>query len=346
MATDPESIRRAEWCADLAAAVHRHQEDLGRRLDETRGIFDRRVLAVDCHTHSVHSDGIGTPAENREAVRRARLDFFFATDHDSLDQRAEVADWPEASWGQEPATLRHHYGMLLGDRLFEPRHDSVAADFFRAREIAPFVWIPHPAGWYPNVRYNDETIDALWTLGDAFAMEVLNGAARILRAYDAFDETAVKVWDRLLSDGRRVTVLGGSDAHLPEGIGCAFTGVYAPRRTDRSIVKTLNTGRCFASESSLMDFAVNGRPMGSEVRAQRGEPLAITCRVADAAGLAEVRLVSGGKVVRTIRGKGRPLVEGEFSRRAAGRPTYLRLESTAVDDRRAFSTPVYVRPRG
>ena len=150
----------------------------------------------------------------------------------------------------------------------------------------------------------------------------------------------------MLTDGWRIRALGASDAHVPESIGTAWTGVFAGRCTAHSIIKALRAGLCFASEASVMDFRCNDRPMGSRIPVRRGRVLRLRLRVADAAGVASVRLVSQGKVVREIRAHGEPLVEADVTRKAGTRPAYFRIESTATDDRRAFSTPIYTEPKG
>lgn len=319
--------------------------DQAERLDETRKLFGKRVLAVDLHSHSLYSDGCGTVDENYEMAKHVGLDFFFATDHGSIGQKRVVRKWKDASWGQEPGMGAHHVGLLCNPRLFRPKGDNLAADFERAKAAAPFVWIPHPAGWYPRVWYSDEKIDTLWSLGDSFAVEVLNGANKVFRAYDAFDQKALGVWEKLLCDGKRITALGASDAHGPVEIGTTWTGVFAPMRTAESIIKTLNEGRCFASESGLMDFSCDGRPMGATLRKAKGMGLDFRFRVADAGGIASVRLVSQGKVIKELSGGGQTVLEGSVKLRAGARRTYYRLESTASDDLRAFSTPIYVEQK-
>ena len=335
----------------LVERIGRYKADLASRLAATRKLFGRKVFAVDIHTHSNYSDGRGTVAQNHACMRNAGLDFIFATDHSSLGQKRVVRRWPDASWGQEPVPrdgtgrhFMHHIGLLCGSRRFRPRADSAAADFARARRIAPFVWVPHPVGWYPANWYGLDKVEALWTLGDAFAMEVMNGAHKVVRAYDAFDRKAVAVWDRLLCDGKKVTALGASDAHVPDEIGSVWTGVYAARRTATSIIKALNQGHCFASEASLMDFACDSRFMGTTVRKKNGAKLALKWRVVDSAGIASVRIISQGRVLREIHTRGRTVVEDRWTRKVGNKPVYYRLESTASDDRRAFSTPVYVEP--
>jgi len=324
--------------------MHRYKADLGQRLRETKRLFGRKALAVDVHTHSNFSDGTGTVEENRECAMNVGLDFFFATDHRSLGQKRIVKRWNNVSWGQEPGIGNHHLGILHGRRLFKPKMDGLRADFDRACAMGEFVFIPHPVGWYWCVWYADDLVESLWTLPNAFAIEVINGANKVVRAYDPFDAKAIQVWDRLLCDGRKVTALGGSDAHSPDDIGSVWTGVLQARCTADAIIRTLKQGRCFASEASLMAFSVDGKPMGSTITSTAGSTITLRYRVADAGGIASVRIVSGGRVVNEVRAHGETVVELEAARKVSRKPTYYRLESTATDGRRAFSTPIYVAP--
>lgn len=334
---DLESRRYRRACEWLAW----HREERSRRLRETRALFGEPVVVVDPHTHSAFSDGIATIAMNRDAGLAAGIDLVFATDHNSLGQRRAVRHIRSMSWGQEPGALHHHIGLLCNRRRFRPREDSIAADVARARALAPFVWIPHPAGWYPRTWYSREQTDALWTLGPSFAMEVINGAHKIGKAFDAFDEAAVTLWDRLLCAGRRVTPLGASDAHLPEGIGCCWTALPGRARGVAAVLKGLAAGCCMASEAGLIAISIAGLPMGSTVVPGRRRRLALRFRVADAAGLQSVRLVAGGKVRKQLHPRGATLVEGEWSF-APGHLRYVRVEASAVDDRRVFSAPIYL----
>ncbi len=328
----------------LQKRIRYYKRDLSERLAETRKLFKKRAYAIDIHTHSSYSDGKGTVEENYECAKHAGLDFIFATDHASLGQKRVVRKWFDASWGQEPGSKTHHIGLLGGKRRFKPRCDNIAADYARAKTIAPFVWIPHPVGWYPARWYKDEAINQLWTLGSQFAIEIINGANKPVRAYDEFNAKAVKIWDRLLCDGRKVTALGGSDAHIPDDIGSAWTGIFAKRLSAPSIIKALNRGSCFASEASLLDFSCNGLPMGSTIRQRKGSKIELNFHVVDSAGIASIRIISHGRVIKTIQAKGQAIIIGSLTKKVGAKPAYYRLESTASDDRRAFSTPIYVEP--
>ena len=326
------------WLAD-------QRNDQARRLLETRRIFDDQVVTMDPHTHSEHSDGSATIADNRDAGLAAGIDVVFATDHRSQKQKRSVRSIPSMSWGQEPGAKHHHIGLLCNTRLFVPKCDSIAQDIARARRLAPFVWIPHPAGWYPRKTYSEEQISALWTLAPSFAMEVINGAHKIGSAFDRFDAAAVEVWDRLLSDGIRVTPLGGSDAHTPESIGCCWTAVMAREGAAvPELIDALNEGRCMASEAALLKISVNGRPMGSTLRVSPRRRLTVRYKAADSAGLQNLSIVTGRRVRKTIYTRDATLVEGSWSFVFGGERS-IRFEARSVDGRRAFSAPIYFERR-
>jgi hypothetical protein len=333
------ALRRAD---EVSRQIVHLRKDMAQRIAETKRIFARKVYAVDIHTHSTFSDGLGTVKQNYEAAENAGLDFMFASDHGSIGQKRDVQPLPYASWGQEPGAGGHHLGLLEGKKLFRPGKADFADNYRDATRIAPFVWVAHPVGWYHDRWYGDGRIEKIWRIGDCFAIEVMNGAAKIFRAYDAFDQKAIALWDRLLMAGKKVTALGGSDAHIPEQIGIVWTGVYAKSRTSRSIIRALKQGLCFASESSLLDFHVGTAPMGSTIRKRKGSKIQLNFRVADAAGIASVRIIANGKTVKEIAGRNQPLVSGTLKRVIGARSQYLRVESTARDDLRAFSSPIYI----
>lgn len=315
--------------------------EMAARLAETRRLLDEPVILFDIHTHSNHSDGRATVAANRQAAGEAGLDFMFATDHATLRHKRAVAGLEKTSWGQEPGAGGHHLGLLCPERLFTPRRDGIARDYARALGIAPFAWIPHPAGWYPRTTYTPERISELWTLGDTFAMEVLNGAHKIFGAWDRFDRAAVETWDRLLCDGRRVTALGGSDAHAPESIGTAWTAVPGKRAGAREIIAALARGNTQASEAPLLSLSVDGRPPGSVLKVAPGGKPAVSWRAADAGGLQEVALVSGGRVIERQTPSGATVATGKL-RLDSGPGGYLRLQAVSIDGRHAFTSPVYL----
>lgn len=325
----------------LSSRISMYKKDLAERLLASKKIFKDKVYAVDIHCHSNYSDGLGTPLEDYECAKNAGLDFLFITDHNSIKQKREIKNYKDASWGQEPGAGSHHIGLLNNPRLFTPLLKNISEDFEKAKKMAPFVWIPHPAGWYPARCYSEEQIESLWDLGENLAMEVMNGANKTVSAYDTFDAHAIQVWDRLLCDGKHVTALGGSDAHIPEDIGSVWTGVSPDTLDATTIISSLRQGNCFASEAALLDFSCSGKPMGSEIKIKKGTKIKLTVRIADSAGIASFSIISNGKILKHVDAGHKSLIRDSITVLPA-QNTYYRLETVSSDKRRAFSTPVYI----
>ena len=342
MPNDKNLVRRQTHGALAVCLLHK--ERLAARLAATRKLFGPRVCAVDIHSHSTYSDGCSTVAQNVErATELSGLDFLFVTDHDTLTQRRAVAKFPRAGLGQETFGADHHVGMLAPTKVHHGC-PTLAQTLDEARALAPFVWVAHPVDAIiaDDPAAFEARVAEIAPLGD-IAIEVLNGFVTIDHVYPG-SRGHVKLFDRLLTMGRRVTPLAGSDAHGLVEFGGCWTGVHGARATAPSIIKALSAGRCFASESPILDFACNGSPMGSVVRAVKGTPLTFTIRAADSYGLQQVRIISGGKVVKQFRPCGDTVLAAEWTRAAGASPSYYRLEVIADDSRRAFSAPIYITP--
>lgn len=327
----------------LPDMVRREKRALGERLTATRSLFRRSLLVGDVHSHTTFSDGVSSVAENKAIADLVGLDFLFITDHRTQRHRPhcrKAGVW----WGQEPPSCGREIGVLMPRKLFVPRHDSLAADFARARRTAPFAWIPHPAGYGASTRYPAEMAAQLRTLPDRFAMEVLNGSLKLSRAYNAISAEAVALWDELLGEGKQVTVLGGSDAHICFTIGTAWTGVYGARCRSADVVRELGAGHSFASEGPLLWISCGRAIMGDTVRRRRGMKARIRFVAADAAGLHSVRIVTPAGVRRCVRGRDASRISGDIAIAVGSQPSYVRLECTASDGRRAFASPLFLQP--
>lgn len=316
---------------------------MSERLEATRKLFKKKVLAVDIHSHSTFSDGCSTIAENcQDAKERAKIDFLFCTDHSTIAQKRSLAKFPWAALGQESHSGGYDIGLLLPTKVHEML-DDVVQGIATAREISEYAWIPHPV-WFRGITEKalDKVVSDLSPI-DQLGIEILNGFRASSRAYPQTGKWGVRLMDRLLEMGRHVTPLGSSDTHYRLEMGNAWTGVFSPKCDAMSIIKAIRAGHCFASESTLIDFTCNGKPMGSTIIANMGDVLRFKIRAADSYGLAWARIVSGGKVIKEYRLREDQVFETELARKAESKPEYFRLETVADDDRRAYSAPIYVK---
>jgi len=339
-----EQDHRQRRQAVLENLTANYKRLLGERLAASRKLFRQNIVAIDLHSHSIYSDGSSTVAENGARAKLLGLDWINASDHSTLRQKRSVAGVSNAVLGEESSTGGFHLGLLCPKKLYPwKKGETVAAGLPRARACAPFAWIAHPVGFGGMTAGElDDAYDRLAT-ADELAMEVLNGFNVIDRAYYRTGVEGVRVLDRLLCAGKKVTPVGSSDCHTMVEIGNSWTGVPAKGRSLSAAIKGLQAGCCFATESPLLMLSANGKLMGSTLKPKKGAAVKFRFRVADSAGLASVRIISGGKVVKEIDAKGKPVVEGALLHKATGRAAYFRLETTAGDDRRAFSAPIYLR---
>lgn len=326
--------------------VRLYKEDLGRRIAESRKLLGHKVVLVDPHMHTRFSDGIGTVAQMKEAADRIGLDAVFVTDHDSIRQKSHCARYDRVWWGQEPVVAeRHHMCLLLNNKRFNPQAVTLAEDYATALSLSPFAFITHPGGWWPSTYYESEQKHALYTLPRRMAMEVLNAANKMISAYDKYDADAVRTWNELLNDGREVTAIGSSDAHLPWGVGSAWTGVYAASVNRHSVVRAMRAGHTFASEAPLIWIGQKGNMIGTETAMKKKQAIRIPFVVCDAGGLDSVRVIRNGRIVKTIAAKDEATIRGEYRDTFGGGRKWYRVECTASDQRRAFSSPIYITER-
>jgi len=336
-------LEETRWNYPLRIARWWH-EHMRERINASRKLFGKTFYRGDCHCHTIFSDGIGTVEHMAQMKEAAGLDFLFITDHWTVAQKRECVKFKDVWWGQEPVTQFHHMGILDNPRTYQVKkhlHQDVAA----ARKLGKLVFIPHPKGWYPLTRYNQEQEDVLFTLGDEFNMEIINGANNQFDCFDVTDEMSVALWDRLLCAGRRVHAMGNTDAHLPHCLGSVWNGVFATKLAKPSVIAALGKGRHFVSEAPLIHLEVHsgGRRagMGQSLRVSGGKAT-LRYRAADSFGLQVLRVVQDGKVIREIEPGRKPTAQGAIPLKVGPRSRYVRIECNAKDWRRAFSNPVYL----
>ena len=318
------------------------KEAMRERIEATRKLAGFAVSRGDCHYHSTFSDGIGTVAETAEWKEKAGLDFLFVTDHGTVRQKVPCARYENLWWGQEPGTQHHHLGILGLDRTYKVRRDLVR-DYQAIIDLGGFPFIPHPTGWFPTQRYSQEQIDALDLLGDDFTIEVINGANNIFDCYDITDEMSIDLWDRHLCQGKIVRGMGNTDAHLYQAIGDVWNGVLLENPSREEVIDALWAGHFFASDAPFINLRCGRSGMGDTVKKRRGSRVEVGYQCVDSLGLQQIRVISDGKVVDEQRPVGEKVVKGTWKTTFKGDASYVRVECLAVDSRRAYSNPVYLR---
>jgi hypothetical protein len=201
----------------------------------------------DLHLHTVHSDGERDPAEMASAAHAGGLDFIVSTDHNTNSANRA---WPACHTGGllvipgEEVTTRHGHWLAVGlsprgwvDWRYGP-NDGVFPRFAaEVREAGGLVVAAHPSVPLPG---------AAWEFGfdHVDALEVWNGH------WNVDDELSLRIWQRLLRQGRRVVAVGGSDSHgKHQPVGSPQTVVHASELSPSAIVNGLRCGRGYLARS-------------------------------------------------------------------------------------------------
>jgi hypothetical protein len=201
----------------------------------------------DLHLHTVHSDGERHPSELASAAQASGLDFIVSTDHNT---NAANRAWPASRTGTllvipgEEVTTRHGHWLAVGlsprawvDWRYGPGDGVFPRFAAEVRDGGGLVVAAHPCVPLPG---------SAWEFGfaDVDALEVWNGR------WNVDDELSLRIWQRLLRQGRRIVAVGGSDSHgKHQPVGSPQTAVHAGELSTPAIVDGLRCGRSYIARS-------------------------------------------------------------------------------------------------
>ncbi|MGO9692647.1 MAG: CehA/McbA family metallohydrolase [Mycobacterium sp.] len=278
----------------------------------------------DLHLHTVHSDGQRHPDELVTAAHASGLDFIVSTDHNTNSANRV---WPSCRTGAllvipgEEVTTRHGHWLAVGlpphawvDWRYAPRDGVFPHLAAEVREAGGLVVAAHPAAPVPG---------SLWEFGfeHVDALEVWNGR------WNLDDEVSLRIWQRLLCEGRRAVAVGGSDSHTQQQpVGSPQTVVYARELSIPAIVDGLRRGRSYVARSRAVTVELTASCRGVDDVAGPGQtlrvppetPVTVTAMVTGAAGTNAALITAAGCVGRaTVRGSARTMLRWELDATSA-----------------------------
>jgi hypothetical protein len=297
------------------------------------------------HLHTIHSDGVLTPAALADTARDAGYDFIAITDHNNTTHtRDPLPASPLHIVGEEVTTPGGHanvWGLPKGawiDFRVSPGEpgaaDTINGWVDAAHKAGALFAISHPFDTCGGCSW-EQTIP-----GNLDGLEIWNGAK-------GPQEPAIAMWDRLLRAGRRVTAVGASDWHRPPTpIGAAAVRVLAPQLTEAAILDGIRQHRVIVMRDARTPppsvqarCGSNKAGVGDTLTCRADDELAVQVSMPDQAqGNAEFSLNAARLTTRAI-GSGTTLTMPA----AAG---YLRVRVYAADGSTvAITNPVYVQTR-
>lgn len=223
----------------------------------------------DLHMHSEHSDGHQTLAQLVGYAQEQGLRFLGLTDHNTVSHHGAVqSDRVLLLWGEE-VTTRHGHCNVWG---CPPGH---WLDF--RKPVAELVQEVHALGGLLSINHPFADCQGCsWEYGfnlDQDAVEVWNGS------WDASDEKALESWIGLLSQGRRLPMVGSSDSHkMTQPIGHPTLHVWASELTPRGILTAAAKGRSYVTaqpDTPPLFLQAGEQGLGSTVFLERPGPVKV-----------------------------------------------------------------------
>jgi predicted metal-dependent phosphoesterase TrpH/glycosyltransferase involved in cell wall biosynthesis len=195
--------------AELAALRH----DPAGRPDIRTRLAKRKLIDVDLHMHTDHSNDCATPVEVLLATARdVGLGAIAVTDHNEIsgahDARAKAAEYGvKVIVAEEVKTADQGevIGLFIEEKI--PRGMTLAETIAEIRRQGGLVYVPHP---FDRMHSVPDYEHMLAVVGDIDAIEVFN--PRI--AIPAFNEEAVRFAAKY-----RIVGGAGSDSHVAQGLG-------------------------------------------------------------------------------------------------------------------------------
>lgn len=311
----------------------------------------------DLHLHTVHSDGERDPGELVSAAHAGGLDFIVSTDHNTNSVNRV---WPGCRTGSllvvpgEEVTTRHGHWLAVGlsphawvDWRYAPGDGVFGRFAAEVRETGGLVVAAHPAVPLPG---------SAWEFGFAHvdALEVWNGR------WNLDDELSLRIWQRLLQQGRRVVAVGGSDSHTKhQPVGSPQTAVYAHELSIPALVDGLRRGRSYIARSQDVACELTASCPGTgagdvagpgqTLRVPVQTPVTVTAVISGAPGTNAALITAAGCAGRaTVGQSGRARMQWELNGELdAAAARFARLEVRETPRRRlgamvALTNPVWL----
>lgn len=260
----------------------------------------------DLQSHTYYSDAKGSPQDLINVAKDRGLDFLAVTDHNTHSHHRELAELSSLDLllipGEEITTYRGHANVWGLEGWVDFRLEQ-------EEDLDALVEHVHARGGLFSVNHPKAITNCL---GCDWEYRVPEGADS-LEAWQGpwtFQNwESLERYDTLLRQGRRLTLVGGSDRHQPGypdtdptflQVGSPTTWFWLENLSVSSVLKAIKAGRGFVSESPYgprLELRLGGSSMGDTLEGASGTSVSASARVEGAAGDL-LRWVGSAGVVR------------------------------------------------
>jgi hypothetical protein len=280
-----------------------------------------RLYRGDLHNHTIASDGVHNVEELAHRAVRHGLDYLAITDHNQMISTESMPHIPGVTLipGIEWTHFKGHATFLGVDKpydepFFANDFEQVQAKFHTARDCRALIIISHPFDELCPFKFDMNALPF-------DCLEVWNGPMR------ESNLRAVGLWQKLLTEGKKIPICGGSDYHRDKLFiypGGPTTCVYAMSGSPADILSGLKNGHAyisFAPDGPSLLMAAGDGIMGDNVPFSTVKEVQI-----------EVDGLLTGDLIQLVDKEGNiPLLEVETDGKfkgsyTVGKPGFIRLE--------------------
>ncbi len=290
---------------------------------------ERRWVSADVHVHMNYGGHYrNTPAH---LVLQAQAEDLDIVQDLIVNKEQRIPDIAYSGKGVDPASTAQtlvvhgqefhtsywgHLGLLaIRDNILLPGYagypNTAAASLYptnadvadMAHAQGALVGYVHPFEEEPQPLTRPVHTDA-----DELPVDVALGKVDYLEIVAFSDHQATAgVWYRLLNLGFRIPAAGGTDAMAdyatlrgPVGLNRVYASVPNGPLSSEAWLASLRAGRTFATNGPLLDFSLDGAPIGAGVELARPRAVVFSARLHATVPLDHAQIVCNGQVVREL----------------------------------------------
>lgn len=290
------------------------------------------------HTHSTISDGNLNPREVCKRYVKAGYDFLCLSDHFVGCYNYPVTDTINYRTNRFTTILgaEMHTGQMKNGELWHILAVGLPSDFApsgqedatdtrtdgetgadlaaRCTEAGAFVALAHP-------EWNGMTVADARMIESADAVEIYNHGCHV----GSDRGSGVAIYDKLLSEGRRLTACATDDAHFigPDHFG-GWVMVKAEANEPSALLLALKAGNYYSSTGpKLYDFRIVG------------DKIIVKCSPA-----CDIVVVGANSISQSVHGDG--LTQAELPLKRFYKGGWVRVAIHDSADKRAWSNPIWL----
>lgn len=303
--------------------------------------------SADNHTHSKHSDGSGTIAENLTSARSKGLSFLSSTDHNKVSQKNDIIAFNQANsdiigiLGNEVSTNGSgHVVALFVNEVIPytdintlPKAQELIDSIQRCNNHKGLAFIAHP--YYPGLEWKYPAVRGMR------GFEVWNG---FYKPKHSVNSRSFKLWDqKIISDDEAYLGIANSDGHNSGKISDPQIRVLCDEFSEESYRNSIKRGHFYGTDGPDIRFTIGEKMMGDTLLVpQSGTTVSLRVRAMNSYGIDSVRVIKNGQLIVAEKMNGETDITNQYTSDAIS-GDFFRVEVDGRDATFAFSNPVFVK---